>query len=117
MDPHVDVQLLTFIAHTEQGLAVRDSDGSFRIVHFLPGELFVMAGELLEAASDGEITGVRHAVKEANSGAARLSIMYFLNPDFTKAPYPSFVSRRPVDFLKLANVIHQRFGNPVYAVD
>jgi 2OG-Fe(II) oxygenase superfamily len=116
MDPHVDGQLLTFIAHNEQGLAIKDAQGAHQVVNFGPDEIFVMAGALLEAASDGEIRGVSHAVTEVKQGAPRQSVMYFLNPEFSAAPYRSFVHQQPVNFLALANIIHQRFGNTIYHV-
>jgi len=114
MDPHVDGQLLTFIAHTEQGLTIRQPNDEYSLVNFNDDELFVMAGELLEIASDGAIPGISHAVSSVGEGKSRLSVMYFLNPDFKAPDFRTFGSGRSINFLEIANIIHQRFGNPVY---
>jgi len=112
MDPHIDGQLLTFIAQTEQGLMAGDRTGMSQI-DFSSSELFVMAGKLLELATDGEVKGLLHAVGRHASDNERISLMYFQNPDFS-APYQSLRAGNPIDFYAVANDIHQSYGNPSY---
>lgn len=113
MDPHIDGQLLTFIAQTEQGLMVGEP-GELSRVAFSSSELFVMAGTLLELATDGEIKGILHAVGRHGGDTGRLSLMYFHNPCFAAPPYPSLRSGTPIDFFAVANEIHKSYGNPSY---
>jgi isopenicillin N synthase-like dioxygenase len=113
MDPHIDGQLLTFIAQTEQGLMVGEPD-SLSPVAFSSSDLFIMAGKLLEFATDGEIKGLLHAVGHHAGASDRLSLMYFQNPSFTEPPYPSLRTGRPIDFFSIADDIHTSYGNPSY---
>ena len=113
MDPHIDGQLLTFIAQTEQGLMVEGSTG-MELVCFSSSDLFVMAGKLLEVATDGEIKGLLHGVVRHESRNPRLSVIYFQNPCFEAKPYPSLRAGRSIDFLSVANDIHRSYGNPSY---
>jgi isopenicillin N synthase-like dioxygenase len=113
MDPHIDGQLLTFIAQTEQGLMVENRP-EMKLVCFSPTEMFVMAGKLLEEATDGEIKGLRHGVIRHKSRNHRLSAIYFQNPSFDAKPYRSLRHGRSIDFLAVANDIHRSYGNPSY---
>ncbi|WP_077444176.1 2OG-Fe(II) oxygenase family protein [Rhodanobacter sp. C05] len=113
MDPHVDSQLLTFIAQTDQGLMVGDHQ-RLQHINFAPDEIFVMAGKLLELATDNEIRSVLHAVSCDEAIEPRLSIMYFQNPCFRAPPYASLRHGSSIDFYAVADVIHQSFGNPSY---
>ena len=113
MDPHIDGQLLTFIAQTEQGLMV-EKQSRFEPIRFSSGEIFVMAGKLLEIATDGEVKGVLHAVARGESRNPRLAVIYFQNPCFEVGPYASLRSGRSIDFFAEANDIHRSYGNPSY---
>lgn len=114
MDPHVDGQLITFIAETEQGLLIEE-DGQFRPIKIGGDQLFVMPGRLIEILSDGRIKGVNHGVATP-SGVSRISLMYFMNPDFGGGKVRSLVENQEIDFLAIANEIHNSFGNPSYEV-
>ena len=113
MDPHHDGQLLTFIVQSEHGLMVGDED-HMEYLRFSPTQLFVMAGKLLELATDQEVKGVLHAVGRNPTNAARLSIMYFQNPSFEGSSYASLRTGSSIDFLAVANQIHQSYGLPAY---
>lgn len=113
MDPHIDGQLLTFIAQTEQGLMVGDTQ-RMQPVHFASDEIFVMAGKLLEIATDNEVQGVLHAVACDEAIEPRLSVMYFQNPCFQAPPYTSLRHGSSIDFYAVADAIHQSYGNPSY---
>jgi len=113
MDPHIDGQLLTFIAQTEQGLMV-DNNSGMEPICFSSREMFVMAGKLLEMATDEEIKGLLHGVTRNQSGNPRLSVIYFQNPCFEAKPYVSLRSGRSIDFRAVADDIHRSYGNPSY---
>lgn len=112
MDPHVDGQLLTFILNTAEGLLIEE-DGVLVSPGLGPSRMLIMAGKLLELLSDGEIRGINHAVEE-NERSQRLSLIYFMNPDFSNRSQPSWKNGRNLDFFTIANRIHAAFGNPVY---
>lgn len=113
MDPHIDGQLLTLISQTEQGLNVGALE-DMRPVHFNADEVFVMAGQLLELATDGEVKGVLHGVSRGQWAEPRTSLIYFQNPCFDAGSYPSLRHRKDIDFYAVANAIHTSYGNPSY---
>jgi hypothetical protein len=113
MDPHIDGQLLTFTAQTEQGLKLKGPSG-MESVSFSSTELFVMAGKLLEMATDGDVKALLHGVARNESGKPRLSLMYFQNPCFEAKLYKSLREGRSIDFLAIANDIHRSYGNLSY---
>jgi isopenicillin N synthase-like dioxygenase len=112
-DPHIDGQLLTLIAQTDPGLLVGER-ADLEPVPFGRSEVFIMAGKLLELATDGEIGAVLHGVARSAAKRDRISVIYFQNPAFDVAPFQSLRTGTPLDLAQIAETIHQSYGLPAY---
>ena len=71
----------------------------------------MMPGRLIEILTDGRVKGVNHGVATA-SEVSRISLMYFMNPDFRGGKVKSLVKNQEIDFLSIANEIHNSFWQP-----
>lgn len=108
-DPHEDGHLLSFIKPSCEGLILIDADQS-EPVKLAHNQMIVLSGSLLQELSDGAIPAQLHAVKNPLHPIMRMSMMYFVNPDFTRESI-SFKYHRSIDLKALADQRHRSFGN------
>jgi isopenicillin N synthase-like dioxygenase len=90
---HLDYELLTMVASDAPGLEVQDTEGRWRRPAVGPGDLVLMAGDLLEAATGGAIGAALHRV---TAEGTRHSAVVFIAADFgVEALMPSTGRRMP----------------------
>jgi isopenicillin N synthase-like dioxygenase len=77
---HSDSGFLALIVQDgTRGLQVHDGSCYIDVVAE-PGDMIVVLGRALSAATSGEVTAARHRVTSPPAGSERVSIAYFLNP-------------------------------------
>lgn len=76
---HTDIDLVTLLPPaTGRGLYVEDRAVGWREAEAAPGEVLILAGDMLETATAGRVRAVRHRVDPGP--LARLSVSFFANP-------------------------------------
>lgn len=116
MDCHEDGLLFTILHSNAAGLEIRTADGSYSSVTTEPGELFMMPGEIAMLLSGGEIQPLYHRVRNMPEVPARMSLMYFSNPnasyDVKIRPWRQSDVNRDVDIMRRVIENPLKFGLP-----
>jgi 2-oxoglutarate-Fe(II)-dependent oxygenase superfamily protein len=79
-EPHIDYELLTMVASDAPGLQVRDVKGEWRQPELGPGDLLLMAGDMLEATTRGAVGSALHRV--TSTTGVRHSAVVFVGVEF-----------------------------------
>jgi isopenicillin N synthase-like dioxygenase len=116
MDCHEDGLLFTILHSNASGLEIRAPDGSFTPVTTEPGEVFIMPGDIAMLLSGGEIQPLYHRVRNMPEVQARISLMYFSNPnasyDRKIMPWRETEVNRDVDIMRRVIENPLKFGLP-----
>jgi isopenicillin N synthase-like dioxygenase len=92
---HTDITLFTLmLCETEPGVSVITRDGGVRRVYIPPGKIAVLAGDMLELVTQGDIRACRHF---ADSEAKRCSVLFFANPPDSTMLEPGITARQALD--------------------
>ncbi|MDO9707500.1 isopenicillin N synthase family dioxygenase [Paracraurococcus lichenis] len=112
--PHIDTNLLTFLAQSAlPGLEVRTAEGDWIRPPAIPGTFVVNTAEMLGRYSNGRFTPTPHRVLNQND-AMRYAIPFFFGPDNDAVirPVPSCISaENPCRFEPLLYEDHRRMLN------
>jgi isopenicillin N synthase-like dioxygenase len=116
MDCHEDGLLFTILYSNASGLEIRAPDGSFTPVSTDPGEVFIMPGDIAMLLSGGEIQPLYHRVRNILEVQARMSLMYFSNPNANNhvkiEPWRKSDVNRDVDIMRRVIENPLKFGLP-----
>jgi isopenicillin N synthase-like dioxygenase len=79
---HEDINLITLLCEaTDDGLELLQSDGTWRAVRAVPGQIIVDSGDMLQQVTNGLIKSTTHrVVNPANQHSRRFSMPFFVHP-------------------------------------
>lgn len=88
---HTDYEFLTIICSSADGLEIQQQNGEWVSISAPDNALVVLAGDAVEAFSDGHLRAARHRVKRLSID--RMSIVFFFGLDYETivAPTPKFL--------------------------
>ncbi|KTD11692.1 oxidoreductase, 2OG-Fe(II) oxygenase family [Legionella gratiana] len=104
MSAHKDLCLITIIAQDKPGLMLKDIDGEWKIVPYIPNTLIIMLGEFMEVWTDGYYLAPLHQVLKSTT-ERRLSVIYKLRPNYD-AKIPVIAGINPHSNNRCRTVIH-----------
>jgi isopenicillin N synthase-like dioxygenase len=116
MDCHEDRLLFTILHSNASGLEIRARDGSFIPMTTEPDEVFIMPSDIAMLLSGGEIQPLYHRVRNILEVQARMSLMYFSNPNANNhvkiEPWRKSDVNRDVDIMRRVIENPLKFGLP-----
>jgi isopenicillin N synthase-like dioxygenase len=116
MDCHEDGLLFTVLHSNASGLEIRTRDGSFTPMTTEPDEVLIMPGDIAMLLSGGEIQPLYHRVRNMPGVQARMSLMYFSNPnasyDRKIKPWRESEVNHDVDIMRRVIENPLKFGLP-----
>jgi isopenicillin N synthase-like dioxygenase len=114
--PHTDSHVITLVCPDQPGLEI-EVDGVMQDIWAAPDEMFVLAGELLELMTGGEVRACRHQVSQRDLPEGRTAVLYFVNTPFAGEvpPYLLTNANRGVDVAAAAVAYCTRFGQEIPA--
>ena len=92
---HTDITLFTVIlCESESGVSVITCDGEIRPVFIPEGQIAILAGDMLELVTRGDIRACRHL---AATKAERCSVLFFANPPDSTLLEPGLTARQALE--------------------
>ena len=82
------------LCETESGVSVITRNGDLRPIHIPAGQIAILAGDMLELVTRGDIRACRHL---AVSKAERCSVLFFANPPDSILLEPGLTARQALD--------------------
>lgn len=112
--PHTDSHVITLVCPDQPGLEI-EVDRVMQDTWAAPDEMFVLAGDLMELMTGGEVRACRHQVSYRALPAGRTSVLYFVNTPFEGEvpPYVLTDANRDVDVAAAAFAYCTRFGQKI----
>lgn len=95
--PHEDINLITLLCEaTDDGLELRQRDGTWLPIHAVPGQIIVDSGDMLQHLTNGLMKSTTHRViNPSRDNTRRFSMPFFVHArkEVDLSPLPSCVAR------------------------